>query len=171
MIYMVQHVFANPALEQAWNEWYARYVHVLVAVPGIHTGQRFRAVDTIEPCYMAMYTVESAAVFQSEVYLKSGGGGTASARFRPGYKAWTRNLRAGAAAPAVGAGQRLLVLDRERPDNTVQPGAPLWLKCEGLHMTTAWRGLLVLDAAAAMPAPLRHDDLLYEPITEQLAAG
>jgi len=167
MIYMVQHVFADPALEQAWNEWYAEYVHVLVAVPGIHTGQRFKAVGTAEPCYMAMYTVESAAVFESEIYLKSGGGGTASARFRPGYKTWTRNLLAGADAPAVGEGEVLLVLDRDRPDNTVQAGQPLWLKSEGLHMTTPYRGLLVLDAAASR-GPREPRDLLYAPLTPQL---
>jgi hypothetical protein len=41
MIYMVNHVYTDPATEQAWHEWYAGYLRKLISVPGIHTPQRF----------------------------------------------------------------------------------------------------------------------------------
>ena len=44
MIYMVDHVYTDPTTEQGWHDWYAGYLRKLVAVPGIHTAQRFKAV-------------------------------------------------------------------------------------------------------------------------------
>ena len=41
MIYMVDHVYADPATEAQWHAWYSEYLKQLVAVPGIHSAQRF----------------------------------------------------------------------------------------------------------------------------------
>ena len=54
MIYMVDHIFADPALEPAWHEWYAGYLRKLVSVPGIHTAQRFKAIGHTPSRYLAM---------------------------------------------------------------------------------------------------------------------
>ena len=98
MIYMVDHVFADPATEPAWHEWYAGYLRKLDSVPGIHTAQRFKAVGCTPSRYLAMYSVDSADVYTSEAYKAIGGGGSQSARFHPAYQLWTRNLFDGAIA-------------------------------------------------------------------------
>ena len=76
-IYMVEHLFARPEWEAEWNAWYEGNLKVLLGVPGFRTGQRFRSAG-VEPRYMAMYTVDSPAVFDSAVYKAAGGGGTNS---------------------------------------------------------------------------------------------
>ena len=92
MIYMVDHVYADPATEEAWHEWYAGYLQKLVSVPGIHSAQRFKALDCVPSRYLAMYSIDSADVYTSEPYRKMGGGGSQSARFHHAYRLWTRNL-------------------------------------------------------------------------------
>ena len=92
MIYMVDHVYTDPATEPAWHEWYAGYLQKLISVPGIHTAQRFKAIGRTPSRYLAMYSIESAEVYTSEGYKNiGGGGGSQSARFHPAYQLWTRN--------------------------------------------------------------------------------
>jgi hypothetical protein len=111
---MVDHVYADPASEQAWHEWYAGYLQKLVSVPGIHTAQRFKAVGCMPSRYLAMYSIESEAVYSSEAYKNIGGGGSQSARFHHAYQLWTRNLFEGASrAPVVADGKRVLMFDRD----------------------------------------------------------
>src|SRR5262245_60990568 len=154
MIYMVDHVFGDPALEPAWHEWYAGYLRKLVSVPGIHSAQRFRMVDAAPSRYLAMYSIDSAEVYESPGYKAIGGGGSQSQRFHAAYRLWTRNLFEGSPnAPVVHEGQRLLVWDREEPG----PAGPAelrgtWLKAVGLHMTTKYRAFLVLNAGESVPA-------------------
>src|SRR3954467_8843142 len=147
MIYMVDHVYADPATEQAWHEWYAGYLQKLISVPGIHTAQRFKAIGCTPPRYLAMYSIESEAVYSSAAYKNMGGGGSQSARFHPAYRLWTRNLFDGASrAPAVEDGQRVLVFDRqERKRNGPLESHATWLEAVGLHMTTKYRAFVVLD--------------------------
>ncbi len=171
MIYMVDHVFTESALEPAWHEWYAGYLQKLLSVPGIHSAQRFKAVDHTPSRYLAMYSIDSADVYTSEGYKNIGGGGSQSARFHPAYQLWTRNLFDGAQrAPVVGEGQRVLVFDREEHGAIAGLGAlesrALWLKAVGLHMTTKYRAVIVLDAGA-VPPPLAGSHL-YEPFTPAL---
>ena len=124
MIYMVDHVYADPATEPAWHEWYASYLRKLVSVPGLRSAQRFKALGCTPSRYLAMYSIESADVFTSGAYKGIGGGGSQSARFHPAYRLWTRNLfdavpqrgaqsMAAVFAPAVRNGQRVLVFDRD----------------------------------------------------------
>ena len=117
MIYMVDHVFTEPALEQAWHEWYAGYLQKLISVPGIYTAQRFKAIGCVPSRYLAMYSIESADVYTSEAYKNIGGGGSQSASFHHAYQLWTRNLFEGALrAPVVRDGQRVFVFDSEERD-------------------------------------------------------
>lgn len=166
MIYMVDHVFSDPALEPEWHAWYAGYLQKLLSVPGIHTAQRFRAIGATPSRYLAMYSIDSADVYTSDGYKAIGGGGSQSARFHPAYQLWTRNLFDGAdRAPAIAEGQRLLVLDAPQPHGR---GNVEWLLAVGLHMTTKFRGLLVLDAAKGMARV--PGGFVYEPFTPQLSA-
>lgn len=173
MIYMVDHVYGDPATEAAWHEWYAGYLQKLVAVPGIDSAQRFRALDCSPPRYLAMYSVASPDVYESEAYRKMGGGGSQSARFHHAYRSWTRNLFDGAArAPIVRDGQRVLVFDREhRNESEPLASRATWLEAVGLHMTTRYRAFVVLDANEAVSTAPVPGSYLYEPFTQALASG
>ena len=191
MIYMVDHVYADPTTEHGWHEWYAGYLQKLVSVPGIHTAQRFKAVGCTPSRYLAMYSIESAEVYSSAAYKDIGGGGSQSARFHHAYQLWTRNLFDGASrAPIVGDGQRVLVFDREvspHADPRTMSGLPplsrtardegdmlsraVWLKAVGLHMTTKYRAFVVLDVDEAATVPTVPGSYIYEPFTPVLRAS
>jgi hypothetical protein len=172
MIYMVDHIFANPQTEPAWHEWYSGYLHKLLAVPGFGSAQRFKAIDETPPRFLAMYAVQSAAVYDSPAYKAMGGGGSQSARFHGDYKLWTRNLFEGAdTVPVVNQGQCVYALDSDSADRKLPfAPAPLWLKSVGLHQTTAYRAIVVLDAAAlgAAKAAARGEGYFYAPWTARL---
>jgi len=175
MIYMVDHVFTEPALEPAWHEWYAGYLQKLVSVPGIQSAQRFKAIGHTPSRYLAMYSIDSADVYTSEAYKNIGGGGSQSARFHPAYQLWTRNLFEGASrAPIVRDGQRVLAFDREERGGRGEWGPlesqTLWLNAVGLHMTTKYRAIIVLDAGDGAPTPSIPGSCIYEPFTAALTA-
>ena len=154
MIYMVDHVFANPQTESAWHEWYTGYLQKLLSVPGFGSAQRFKATDETPHRFLAMYAVASAAVYESQGYRNIGGGGSQSARFHGDYKLWTRNLFEGADdVPLVNEGQCVYALDSDSADRQLPfTPAPLWLKSVGLHQTTKYRAIVVLDASAVAEA-------------------
>ena len=168
MIYMVDHVFTDPAQEPTWHEWYAGYLKKLLSVPGIHSTQRFKAIGQTPARFLAMYSLDSADVYTSEGYKNIGGGGSQSARFHPVYQLWTRNLFDGAArAPVVKEGQRVLALDCADANARDALGAlksrALWLNAVGLHLTTKFRAIVVLDAGE--PLPSIAGSFVYEPFT------
>jgi hypothetical protein len=168
MIYMVDHVYTDPATEQAWHEWYGGYLRKLISVPGIHTAQRFKAVGCMPSRYLAMYSIDSAEVYASEAYRNMGGGGSQSARFHYAYQLWTRNLFQGASrAPVVQDGQRVLVFDRAEAhaESGMLESRATWLEAVGLHMTTKYRAFVVLDTEEAATAPSIPGCFLYEPFT------
>jgi hypothetical protein len=173
VIYMVDHVYADPATEPAWHDWYAGYLRKLVSVPGIDSAQRFRALGCTPHRYLAMYSVASAGVYESDAYRNMGGGGSQSARFHHAYRLWTRNLFEGASkAPAVRDGQRLLVFDRERrDDHGPLASRATWLEAVGLHMTTPYRAFLVVDADEAVSNDPIPGSYLYEPFTAAIGAS
>lgn len=168
MIYMVDHIFTDPAQEPAWHAWYAGYLKKLLSVPGIHSTQRFKAIGETPSRFLAMYSLDSADVYTSEGYKNIGGGGSQSACFHPCYQLWTRNLFDGAVrAPVVLEGQRVLAFDREERNARGELGSlesrAIWLNAVGLHMTTKYRTIVVLDADE--PAPALPGSHLYEPFT------
>ena len=118
-----------------------------------------------------MYSLDSADVYTSEGYKAIGGGGSQSARFHPAYQLWTRNLFEGASrAPAVKDGERVLAWDSaERGSGGALASRATWLESVGLHMTTKYRALIVLDAqeaATVLPPP---GSFLYEPFTPPIS--
>jgi hypothetical protein len=167
-IYMVQHTFSRPDWEDEWNAWYEKNLKVLLAVPGFRSGQRFKALDGKPPRYMAVYTVDSADVFESKAYIDAGGGGTNSQRFRPAYQSWTRNLFEGIdLAPEVPADRFLIAVDSATPDADV-PGIELrWLRSTGFHMTTPFRGIAVVVQQQAEALRKRDGVTVFRPITPQ----
>ncbi len=167
MIYMVDHVYTDPVTEPDWHAWYSGYLQKLLSVPGIHSTQRFKAVDHAPSRFLAMYSIDSADVYSSQGYKNIGGGGSQSARFHAHYQMWTRNLFEGAAsAPVVGDGERVLVFDRQEKAENIDSRAT-WLHAVGLHMTTRYRAFIVLGAHES--APVIDGSFLYEPYTSPMS--
>jgi hypothetical protein len=54
--------------EQPFNDWYDQHAAARLSVPGITTGQRYRALVG-EPQYMASYDLDSPEVLESPPYL------------------------------------------------------------------------------------------------------
>ena len=179
MIYMVDHVYTDAATEQAWNDWYAANINLLLTVPGVYGVQRFKAIGQQPSRYLSMYSVESGGIFESPEYKRVQGGGTQSIQFHKSYLGWTRNLFDGAArAPELTKDQRVFVCDSNTPDKKF-PGSitPLWLKATpGLPKTTPfsaqklattpYRALIVLDSETPVSDFADTGGYVYEPITE-----
>lgn len=172
MIYIVDHIFNDSTAEPAWHEWYAGYLQRLLSVPGIDSAQRFKAIGYTPSRFLAMYSIASADVYSSDGYKGIGGGGSQSARFHSAYGMWTRNLFAGLdRAPPVGPEKRLLVWDRDaREDAGVLGPRVTWLDSVGLHKTTPYRAIAILDPAEADAVPRPAGSILYEPFTNYLTA-
>ena len=77
--------------EDEFNRWYNEdHVPALLGVPGFISGRRYVAIEG-GPKYMAMYEVESPAVFQTDVYKRDRE--TAwTLRIRPHRRNHTRNV-------------------------------------------------------------------------------
>ena len=166
MIYMVDHIYGDPVTEPDWHNWYSGYLRALLNLPGYLSAQRFKAIGVTPPRYMSMYTLASVDVVEGSAYKNNGGGGFQSVRFHPAYKLWTRNLFEGIdRAPVVENNQRILVVDAETPERKLSAKCkPVWLKSVpkkmigfAQQMTTPYRALVVLDAAAAAAHGKRGD--------------
>lgn len=113
MIYTVELNFSDAAREDEWNAWYETYLQQLVSLPGLSTAQRFRALTPGAQRwhYLALYSIASLDVFDSEAYRSIGGGGNASARFRAAIHR-RRNVYAGIErVPAVTEAGRVLLCE------------------------------------------------------------
>jgi hypothetical protein len=161
---MVEQLFARADWEQEWSDWYNGNLSVLLSVPGFRSAQRFRNVGE-SPRYLAIYTVDSPEVFQTQTYVNAGGNGANSVRFRPAYQMWKRNLfDSGNRALSVDMNQFLLVEDIAEASVAPRAGAQR-LPCSGMHKTTAFRDLTVLSAPLD---GLAQNALCYRPLTPQL---
>jgi RimJ/RimL family protein N-acetyltransferase len=146
VIFTSESGLADPGSHAAWDEWYLGHLAAMVAVPGISSAQRFRALDEGPPPSLAMYSIASPAVFENELYQKSRGMGP----FVPlvDRRHYRRNLFTGLdLAPAVAEGAILAVLDRDTPDRSL-PGV-IWLETVGLDRSMAYRGIAVLPNVEA----------------------
>ncbi|NKB58967.1 MAG: hypothetical protein GKS00_21770 [Alphaproteobacteria bacterium] len=84
MIYTVELNFSDSARTDEWNAWYETYLMKLVSLPGLNTAQRYHLVEpgTAHWEYLALYSIESLAVYKTEAYRNIGGGGNASLAYK-----------------------------------------------------------------------------------------
>jgi hypothetical protein len=165
MIFFSESALIEPSRRPEWDEWYKGHLAAMASVPGVLSAQRFAALDPGMPPSLAMYTVTSPAVFESEIYLSVRGMGP-----------WTglvdetqhrRNLFDGLdAAPEVVAGQVLAVADRAAPDRK----SMTWLRAAGLDRTTPYRGIAVFPEASSARRAFGGKVALYRPMTGVYAA-
>lgn len=180
MIYTVELNFSDAAREDEWNAWYETYLAQLVSLPGLSTAQRFRALapGTQGWQYLALYSVVSLDVFDSEAYRRIGGGGNASVRFKAAIHR-RRNVYAGIERfPEVTAMGRVLLCE-EAPHGFDLPDC-LFLPLEvatgrrkagatELDGEPARRAIAVIDAQTMQqPNPIAtHGLAVYVPITKR----
>jgi hypothetical protein len=169
MIFTSESGLTDPSRLAEWDAWYRGHLAAMVAVPGVTSAQRFRALGDGPPPSLAMYTVVSPAVFDSEIYLQTRGMGA----FVPlvDRRLHRRNLFEGLdAAPEVPIGGILLVADRPVAD----PAAAgiVWLRAVAIDRSTPYRGIAVFaDLARAQQAAARLGGAAcYTPMTERLSA-
>jgi hypothetical protein len=169
MIFTSESGLTDPSRLAEWDAWYLGHLAAMAAVPGVSSAQRFRALDEGPPPSLAMYTVASPAVFESDIYLRTRGMGP----FLPvvDRRLHRRNLFEGLdAAPDLPIGGILMLADRTAAD----PAAPgiVWLRAVALDRSTPYRGIAVFpDLASARHAAARLGGAAcYTPITERLAA-
>ena len=148
MIFMSQSGLADTSREREWDGWYNRHLEIMVTVPGITSGQRFKTVTSGHPPSLAMYSVASADVFQDPYYLSVRGMGEWLPLIDRRY--YRRNLFTGLDhAPAVARAEVLLVAERSAPDERLADLDWTWLECVGVDRSTPYRGIAVVDHAAA----------------------
>jgi len=170
MIFTSESGLTDPSRIADWDQWYLGHLAAMVSVPGISSAQRFRALDKGPPPSLAIYTVASPAVFDSESYLRTRGMGP----FVPlvDRRLHRRNLFEGLdVAPEVPLGGFLLVADRAAA-GAADDGI-IWLRAVALDRSVPYRGIGVfsdLAAARAAAAGLGEAVALYTPSTERLSA-
>ena len=170
MIFTSESGLTDPTRLREWDEWYLGHLAAMAAVPGVSSAQRFRALGDGVPPSLAMYTVASPAVFESDIYLRTRGMGPWQPLIDPRH--YRRNLFDGLdVAPTVAPDDILAVVDRAAP----VPGdhGLTWLRTVGLDRSTPVRGIGVLDddAARRLAAALDGPVALYRPVTRRYTAS
>lgn len=166
MIFTSQSGITDAGRLAEWGEWYLGHLAAMAAVPGIGSAQRFWTDDPGHPPNLAMYSIASPAVFESEIYLRTRGMGPWVPLIDRRY--YRRNLFDGLeVAPEVAPDQVLVVAERDAP----APADPrvTWLRTVGLDRTTRFRGIAVLREpdARALAGALGEPVALYRPISRR----
>jgi hypothetical protein len=94
-VYIVRCNFTEPAKEQGWNAWYSGpKIEQMLAKPYFRSCQRFRLVSGTGRSYLALWTVQSPAAFETAEYTSDWG----FSEWAPHIAHWSRDLFDGGAA-------------------------------------------------------------------------
>jgi hypothetical protein len=163
MIFMSQSGLTDPGREADWDRWYIEHLRVMASVNGVDSAQRFKTTAAGYSPSLAMYSMESAAVFGDPYYLSIRGLG----EFLPliDRRHYHRNLFAGLdLAPAVTSDQVLLVWDAPAPREL--PGIEFtWLEAVAVDKSTPYRGIAVVEASRTLSALSSANVARYVPAT------
>ena len=172
MLYMVDLDFSQAARQAQWDAWYMEHVEALLSVPGVRTAQRFKCLTPCSSPYLAIYSVDSAEVFESEPYRQRGGRAS-TGEWRPFMTNWHRNLFDGLdTAPAVALDACLLVTEA-KPEEIADCNHDFtWLRGTGLDRTILCRGIAVASSANATRITEKSQGRVraYRPLTPQIPA-
>lgn len=149
MLYMVELDFADPARLEQWEAWYGAHLLKLLNIPGFLSAQRFRSLSPCSSPFLAVYQVESQAVFSSEPY-RTRAGPSSPGEWIPFMINWRRNLFDGQVAPPQPVeGQYLAVVDRVLATDPALPPGMIRLPALALDRSVIERGIAVGDLAQA----------------------
>ncbi len=170
MIFMSQSGLTDSSRESEWDQWYVQHLDVMATVPGVGSTQRFKTSTPGHSSSLAMYSIASEKVFSDPYYVSVRGMGEwlplIDRRF------YRRNLFAGLdRAPNISEEHILLIADRTAPEASLAGLSWTWLECVGIDRSTPYRGLAVVDRAAARDLGDAHDIAVYRPVTSYRAAA
>ncbi|WP_322076729.1 sugar ABC transporter [Burkholderia cepacia] len=172
MIYTVECSFADVDSEAEWNDFYSlEKLPALISVTGFHTSQRFKAIGSGCPVYLAIHTIDGLDVLTGDEYRRKGGGNFA--KWQQHITDWHRNLYGAIGlAPAVEEGKHL-ALCAGGPDPLIRLGlAPLAMQAVALEQFPARRWLAVVPRNSTLLVDERAEGVhLYAPMTEQLTSA
>jgi RimJ/RimL family protein N-acetyltransferase len=161
VIFFSESGLVEPSRKPEWDEWYKGHLAAMASVPGVLSAQRFAALDPGVPPSLAVYTVTSPAVFESEIYLRVRGMGPWVGLVDESLH--RRNLFDGfETAPEIPEGGVLTVADRDAPEPI---DGFTWLRAAGLDRTTSCRGIAVFPDAASARRATGGRAALYRPMT------
>lgn len=172
MFYIVECSYNDPESEAEWNAFYSQQkLPALLSVTGFTTSQRFRAVKSGCPVYLAIHTINDADILSSDDYRLKGGGNFS--RWQACITDWHRNLYAGEGlAPALSSDEILLLsakpvdyLERELGYQGLEMAAV------GLDKSPEYRVAYVLPVKIASLFTDISGVYLYEPLTPQLQSA
>ena len=169
MLYIVECSYADPESEAGWNTFYSEdKLPALVSVSGFRASQRFRALSSGCPAYLAIHTIQDADTIASEEYRHKGGGNFA--RWQMHIRDWRRNLyRYSGVFPAVSESDVLLLSPEPLDFVDSELGyQPTRLPAAGLDNNPSLRVAYILQTRKAMLLTGRDKTWIYEPITERL---
>lgn len=172
MWYTVECSYNDAESEEEWNAFYSQQkLPALLSVTGFATSQRFRAVSSGCPVYLAIHTVKDAHTLSSDDYALKGGGNFA--RWQVCITDWHRNLyEAENLAPAISSEEILLLSAKPIVFLETEMGyRGLEMRAAGLDKSPEYR--------VAYSLPVEHSALfadmpgvyLYEPLTPQLQSA
>ena len=184
MIYTVELNFTDTPRADEWNAWYETYLRKLVTLPGLSTAQRFRAVDPGAQHweYLALYSIASLDVYETDAYRAIGGGGLASAAYKEAITR-RRNVYAGIERMPEVTEQGRVVLCEDAPHGVDLPDllfiplkiatGPRAAGASRIEGKPERRSLAVTDAAAVERLGLVAMDGLavYAPVTKRYVGG
>lgn len=162
MIFISQSGLTDNARAAEWDNWYVEHLRLMATVPGISSAQRLRTDTPGFSPSLAIYSVDSPAVFEDPYYQSVRGMGEWLPLIDRRY--YKRNLFSGLdEAPLIAADAHLLVADRGRPADIVAGIRFTWLQSVGIDRSTPYRGLAVVDGAQLLP--LDAATAVYVPVT------
>jgi len=167
MIFFSESGLIEPSRLAEWDEWYKSHLAAMTTVPGVLSAQRFAALDRGVPPSLAMYTVTSPTVFQSDIYLSVRGMGPWVGLVNESLH--RRNLFDGLeTAPEIPEGGALAVADRETP---VLISGFTWLATAGLDRTTPYRGIGAFPSVVTARRATEGKAAIYRPVTGRYAGA
>ncbi|WP_270423462.1 sugar ABC transporter [Citrobacter portucalensis] len=172
MWYTVECSYNDSESEAEWNAFYNQQkLPALISVTGFATSQRFRAVTSGCPVYLAIHTVKDADTLSSDDYCLKGGGNFA--RWQGCITDWHRNLyEAEDLAPDISSDEILLL--SSTPINfldTEMGYRGLEIFAVGLDKSPEYRVVYVLPVEISTLIMNIPKVYLYEPLTPQLQSA
>lgn len=172
MIYTVECSYADPASEAEWNAFYSQdKLPALISVRGFHSSQRFRALRSGCPAYLALHAIDGLAILTGEEYRRKGGGNFA--RWQQHITDWHRNLYAGLDRLQAVREDECLVLTEQGPEALQQLGlTPHAIEAVAMDRVPD-RRWLAKAARGQLPALAQLPEAIhaYVPMTPQLTPG
>ncbi len=169
MFYTVECSYNEPESEAEWNAFYSQHkLPALISVAGFTTSQRFRALKSGYPVYLAIHTINDADIFSSEDYRLKGGGNFS--HWQGGITDWHRHLYEGKGlAPAISSDEILLL--STKPIGFLETDLGYWgleMHVVGLDKSRDYRVAYALPVEMASLFTETTGVYLYEPLTPQL---